>query len=218
MNKMFDFSNYIDEKDGNKIIEVNNVEVLKPESSFGRNISSNMVNSSMGSSFAMSAISKGAIVNLVGGIVSTIGNVITSFNEVRIEKEITKRVKYQTEAYISMQEQETKRFVAHEKEETKRLRLNLVSEYKKSKTDLIKFNKQIEIELKKIDANEKGLEKILDTNINVINEILYTIQKTNKYLIDRWEIGFSVDQQTINYIQSLNSQVVNLIKELNKLR
>lgn len=228
MNKFIDFSEFT--VDGEKVYNNNTECSLRAEkASYGDNkfkvITNNnanglientvgynekvMINGSLGP--------LGAVLGIINNVVGSVENIIVSCNVVRVEKEKTKQVRIQADAFIAQAKEETKRIAVHEREETKRVKAQLIYDYKKFRASLFKVAK--EIELKNNELIESGRK--FDIKMDVIKEhvkvLMDDIISKNNIIIKQWQQGESVDENILMHVENLQNQSNQLMIELMRI-
>lgn len=213
MSDMFDFSDFDDEDEVIKplsyeIMNVNNKE-SKKELDYK---DCNIIN--IKQTNALDVLNSG--ISLIDNAINAISNIVISFNNVRMEKEKTKQVEYQADAFIKMQEEETKRIEIIEKEKTKRLKLELQNGYIKSKNELIMFKLKLESEKEALKEHNREINLNRKIYRNIIEETFCLIKENEKQILESFKLKETVDEEQINEINRLRDYLLQMMKMLNQ--
>lgn len=168
----------------------------------------------------MAATNIGGLAGLVGiisEVASVIGNIVTSCNLVRAEKEKTKQMAIQAEAFIIAAKEETKRIAIAQQEETKRFEAQLKSEYKKCQVQLKELAIQLKAEQRKLNEDSRRFNE----KLNLIKESVYSIQQRlvaqNEYVLNQFRNGRYVDSELLKNIERMDQVMLTLLQEVVKL-
>ncbi|ETJ20259.1 hypothetical protein Q604_UNBC18428G0003 [human gut metagenome] len=225
MKNFIDISSF--EIDGNEVD--NNIDfgknVTKSKQEYNKLIHGSNQSISYGTSGDLSitgvksnAASGGLIVcDIINNAISAIDNIITSFNQVRVEKEKTKQVEFMTKAYITKVKEDTKQVRIKEKEETKRIKMQLYYDYVKYKASLFEIAKNFEHKNNELNESTRRFNENLAILRQTINNQLNDIKKYNDLIFSEFKKGNVVDEQILNYNQGLQEILNKTLDKLLKL-
>lgn len=203
MNDMFDFTNF-DEDQENKLMTTVPYEIIDKNDNelFERD--------------SVVKIAPTNICDVLNSVINSLQNVISSFNSVRVEKEKTRQIEYQTEAFIKMQEEETKRVKIKEIEKTKRLKLELQDSYIKARNELIMFKLNLEKEREEI--KQKNINRNLNQEIirNRIKNTIKLLDEHEKMIYEAFKLKEQVKEENLNYVYKLRDDLLQMFKLLSE--
>lgn len=222
-NELFDFSNLEIKTEDNNTFNKNDrgsykaqdVIISNPEVYTGKEIILNKENNKpiQKNNKSMSFTTDiGAVANAVSVVINSLGNIVTSFNMVSMEREVTKRAKIQAEAFVVKEKELTKRYIVNEKEQTKRLKSKLINDYRKAQLDLIgvveklkkeerEFNKNHELNIETLRGVMKSLE--METN---------NLEQLNQIVIEKFKIGEEIDSSFLAQINEIGRRKIEIMK------
>lgn len=200
---MFDFTNF-DEDQENKLMTTVPYEIIDKNDNelFERD--------------SVVKIAPTNICDVLNSVINSLQNVISSFNSVRVEKEKTRQIEYQTEAFIKMQEEETKRVKIKEIEKTKRLKLELQDSYIKARNELIMFKLNLEKEREEI--KQKNINRNLNQEIirNRIKNTIKLLDEHEKMIYEAFKLKEQVKEENLNYVYKLRDDLLQMFKLLSE--
>lgn len=160
----------------------------------------------------------GAIANAVSGVITAVGNIITSFNMVSMEKEITKQAKIQARVFIEQEKQASKRFITEQREQTKRLKETLRNDYKMAQLNLIGTVKKLEQEEREMKRTHEFNLLKLKNMFDTVKDDFSRLDKVNDLALEKWEKGEIVEEQIIQEIREIRKGKLEIIKLIAQIK
>lgn len=222
-NELFDFSNLEIETEDNNTFNKNDrgsykaqdVIISNPEVYTGKEIILNKENNKpiQKNNKSMSFTTDiGAVANAVSVVINSLGNIVTSFNMVSMEREVTKRAKIQAEAFVVKEKELTKRYIVNEKEQTKRLKSKLINDYRKAQLDLIGVVEKLKKEEREFNKNHELNIETLRGLMNSLEMETNNLEQLNQIVIEKFKIGEEIDSSFLAQINEIGRRKIEIMK------